>query len=308
MRFKFLAFIFVPFLSSWSAGCEKGRDRSVEVCAMYTSCIDRETSLSECLYYLKSVLPMSYRHLMNTFDPEYVSLSQNMQCVANAWGDCNKVLACLNMGNVVTDCAYERTCVDSQTMSVCVEFNGAEYTRGEIAVRCEKSGSTCVGEVGQENAFCGEPDSSPGGMEVTCEGNIGQLHSGNSSVYFDCSVYAADCKEGPVMVPNLEPCEGTGTSCDGDSFRSRCEGNTRVVCIGDKRSFIDCGAHDLFCRQTASSARCSFDGCDPNEYIESCDGDTITYCGPEGEAELSCNELGFSGCSDEPVIGVHCIN
>lgn len=250
---------------------------------------------------------MSYRHLMNTFLPEYVSLSQNMRCVADARGDCNKALACLNMGNVVTDCAYERTCVDSQTMSVCMEFNGVGYTKGEIAVRCEKSGPTCVGEVGQEGAFCGVPEST-GGMEVTCEGNIGQLHSGNSSVYFDCSVYAANCKEGPVIMPNFDPCEGTGTSCDGDSFSSRCEDNTQVLCIGDKLSFVDCGTHDLFCMQTASSARCSFDRCDPTVYIESCNGDSVTYCGPTGESVLSCKDIGFSGCSNDAVVGVHCIN
>lgn len=302
-------FLLIIAISMSSPGCENGSDISSEACAMYTSCIDRDNSLGECISILKTRLPTEYRHISNVFVPGYVSLSQNLRCIADSQGDCDKVLACLNRGEVVAGCSHGFECVDSNAMSVCLDFNGVEYSRAEHTIRCGDLGLSCVKSSEEEHAFCGLPESQyTDQVIVTCDGDTAKMHYDDVSILIDCSLKGSKCNPGTHPVgEGVDPCIGTGASCDELSFTNRCDGNTLTVCIADKESSIDCESYDLSCRQTASS-RCNFKGCLAADYTEQCDGGTITYCGPEGEAKLSCKELGFSGCNDEPVIGVHCIN
>jgi len=320
--FPLLSLLFVVAL-----GCDSGgKGIRIETsdmgpaCAAYSACFGRY-GISDCVIGLdllrhddigNSTLELAKLNILIDW-VEILALAQNIKCVVSAGGDCNKVLACMNQGVVNTGCTPSEDhrrgyyCANDKKLAKCMQvFDGYFTTTVEVSAICSGLGLECAEmpmDIGDPWIACvNEKVDITDGIQVTCDGTVANITFGGAVMRDECAHRGGTCVPGGYTdIDQIEQyafCDGP--ACDYATFVDRCEGNNRIGCSFDKQVSVPCDEFGLVCREETVDSTvhvtCSYPGCDALFPDESCDGDTITYCGPEGYRSLSCVDLGFITC------------
>jgi hypothetical protein len=176
--------------------------------------------------------------------------------------------------------------------------------------------SECV-EVAGGKKLCGrplEPGQCPLAIEarVTCEGDTLSVCAPPApplsavDLRLGCAVAGGACAAGAAAAEARLACLAPGTTCDpctpadtcGAPGPPECESEAVArVCGGRSWSRFDCAAMDLGCKNDGGFARCGHpdDECSPtDEVLNSCFGDTISFCWSGTATTFDCATIGMT--------------
>jgi len=192
----------------------------------------------------------------------------------------------------------------SETASACV---AAALFRPGAGRRFTEEWIDCLDAAGADCsavASCA-PEAASGqcaGIEdgTLCEGDTAvACWAGQVESTLDCAEWGLSCGQ----ADGRSMCRGNGRSCLEGS--DSCDGVAAVMCLGYREARLDCSrlTDGRRCEVASGRAACVAGGssCDGATFVSRCDGDGVVLCSSTGSlATLSCPELGFGSCIDEP--------
>ena len=217
------------------------------------------------------------------------------RCVLAAGADCKAVMACFGM-TVVLDpsCTTKSTTCDGTNLVTCADGVRATVACPDASLLLAAGvGSTCVATA--TGALCG--DATCSAASATCNGSVASSCNTSKGVAMsiDCAEYGQSCASGVCTAA------GGGGACASGTL-PRCDGAAIVRCSAGVELYTDCGAIavDATCfpgSGTATEPYCGFgSACYPTKGLETCSGNSVTFCAAGVTATVDCTSLGFTRC------------
>ncbi|MBI5488168.1 MAG: hypothetical protein HY905_12620 [Deltaproteobacteria bacterium] len=215
-----------------------------------------------------------------------------------AWDGDVPDVAMMTKDEHVASCMRTRACFaeNPQQLATCTSafanINGREigFTLSAVAVCVNAAGSDCAAirdclTNGEEPAPC-VPLSTPD----RCDGDVLRQCSRASAIdfVFDCARLGLGCYldgDGAAVC-------GLGT-CDPETFRWGCRGDTVVSCDLGVISLALCGAAGMACVEDDTGGHCAGTGgpCTDASDPRRCDGDRVLGCIGGTSADIDCNDV-----------------
>jgi hypothetical protein len=215
------------------------------------------------------------------------------RCLAHAGKDCVRAGGCL--GTTISlggGCDPEKYSCSGSRQVACFS---AATTHVDCAKVPQAGGPTCVmATTGMP--MCGLEACST--SDITCVGDLLTQcveSEGVRIVAMDCAAKGMTCG----TVASTATCVGAGPACT--PALASCEGNVAVSCMGGQEARTDCAATltDGTCVARDTGAICALGNeCDPYQTVDTCEGDTLTYCAGGLTRTAQCSDFGFGPCQD----------
>lgn len=222
----------------------------------------------------------------------------DVSCFEGKANGCGAVKDCMGMtadlqGPCEESCRGGRyeACDDQLHFTMCCASMGME---------CSTESSECVYD---DDA----PTCSPGSHMATCvDGHPETCLDGHVTPGPDCAAWGMQCGTSPLSGEAV--CVGAGPACDEQSSTSAaiaispglgCDGAMLRLCMGGREHSLDCSmvGTGFTCQSFGGASFCGLASeCDPDAFAQSCDGTSITLCHVGRVEQVSCTELGFTGC------------
>jgi hypothetical protein len=207
-----------------------------------------------------------------------------VDCVAHAGTDCGRVLGCLSAAAEPQPCSAPPLECDGDVAISCLDAGRGPQ---RLQLDCSRFGQHC------SSGFCGSacdasfPPQCAGGRYQYCDTNRGMV-----TVLEDCSANGATCSQPDGS--SAPTCIGTGAACA--NAVERCDGDVRVLCIGNREARVDCAATGEHC---LADVRGSATGCARGGGCSSaatCDGARLSFCDDGLLSVVDCRAHGYRDC------------
>lgn len=271
----------------------------VALCARAASCGDTEATwpaftASQCLDGLAR-FGWHFSSPATLPDP---ALVERLSACAGA-ADCASYRACFGgdwLG--LSRCREGATCVGDGEL--------LQAWQGGPSFDCASLGATCADLWSGAARACCNAEPCTTSTPIVCDGASASWCGGwGERVAFDCAASGRLCAEGAD--PWQGPCVGAGAPC-AEGTPITCAGSVATYCSGGALASHDCGT-------TVFRTGCAEGGLDPcrpagdecDEWLlETCEGDALVVCVDGLLTPVSCLDLGFAGCAEQPT-GARCV-